>query len=77
MTTKLHLINYEYFTKLYKKCDNDPDLSDHAKDYTGRFRDSTSDETATLNNSITREELDQALKKLHLNKSTSEDVIYI
>ena len=50
-------------------------MSDHAKDYTYKFRNSPSDETAMLNTSITREELDCAVKKLHLNKSTSEDVI--
>ena len=39
------------------------------------YRDMTDTHTNVLNEAMTREELEQALKKLHLNKSTSEDLI--
>ena len=66
---------YEYFTNLYKNPNNHTNLTEFTNAYKNRFKHSTSDETEVLNTSISREELLQALKRLHLNKSTSEDLI--
>ena len=66
---------YEYFTNLYKKSDNDPEFTNLTNNFKNLNKDATSSQTKILNEPMSKEELDNALKKLHVNKSTSEDAI--
>ena len=66
---------YEYFSELYKKSNNNPNLTEHAESYTQTYKGATSDVAYDLNVTITSSEMENAIKKLHLGKSTNEDLI--
>ena len=68
---------YEYFTQLYKKCENISSSSqtNSKSSYINSFKTLASENTRVLNNTITITELNGAVKKLQPGKSTSEDLI--
>ena len=66
---------YTYFTNLYQKQDSDADLIEATSQYKDRHKNCTIDNSEVLNKPISPTELNIALGKLHVGKSTSEDLI--
>ena len=67
---------FEYFSNLYKKdTASDECLLTSSKKFTDEYKWATGPECDILNADICIEDIEYAIKKLHLNKSTSEDLI--
>ena len=66
---------YEYLSKLYKSNSTDDNLSDTASLFRATHKNMVCDKSHALNATITLSELNRSIKKLHIGKSTNEDLI--
>ena len=67
---------YEYFTNLYKKQDpSDTEFMEMTREYKDTHKNEVLENCKILNEKINFTELEDALHKLHLGKSTNEDLV--
>ena len=67
---------YEYFTDLYRKRDStDTEFNEMTRQYKDSYKNEAPENSKILNEEISITELQDALQKLHIGKSTNEDLI--